>query len=282
MLENGQTVEVITEAGAYPSPTWLNFVVTAKARSSIRHRLRLLEANQAIKLGKRLLKRALKERGTNIKELKDSRIRQVVKQNQVESFETLLREIGLGNRVPALVAKDLQNREKGWLGKGKHWKLNKPSTWNWKRTDAPLLIKGTEGMVVSFANCCSPVPGDPVVGLISSGKGIVIHREDCANMKAVRNRKKRSIAVQWADQTEGEFTTTIRVLTMNHRGVLAKMATEISGMQSNIEKVDVSERDAMSTQVTFTLSVRDRKHLADIMRRLRRIQEGIKISRIEV
>ena len=280
VLENGQTVEVITEPGAYPNPAWLNIVVTGRARSSIRHRLKTLEDDQAITLGKRMLNQALEEEGSHIDKLLNHNIKKVVKQFNCDDFDCLLREIGLGNRVAALVAKDLLGREKGWLGRGKPWRIKAPGKWRWRKDDAPLVIKGTEGMVVTFARCCGPVPGDPIVGIISSGKGMVIHQENCPNAKAHRNKRKRNVAVQWADAVQGEYNATIRVITMNQRGVLAKMATEIADMQANIEQVDVSERDAMSTQVTFTVSVRDRKHLADIMRRLRNIKEVMKISRV--
>jgi len=280
VLENGQTVEVITEPDAYPSPNWLNFVVTARARSSIRHRLRSLEKDQAIALGKRLLKRTLKDEGMVLADVSDTQIIRTLKEYNIKDLNSLLHQIGLGNRVPALVARDLVNRGKGWLRNGKTWRLNKPKTWNWKKTDRPLKIKGTEGMVVEFAQCCRPVPGDPIVGLINSGKGMTIHLEICPRTKGIRNKRKRSISLQWADQVEGEFTTTIRVLTMNKRGVLAKMATEISAMDSNIVQVDVSEHDNLSTQVTFSISVRDRKHLADIMRKLRSIKEVMKIQRM--
>ncbi|HIP67140.1 MAG TPA: RelA/SpoT family protein [Chromatiales bacterium] len=280
ILENGQTVEVITEPGAYPNPAWLNFIVTARARSSIRHRLRTLEDDQAIILGKRMLNRALKDEDSSIEKLLNHHIKKVIKQYHCDDFDCLLREIGLGNRVAALIARELLGKEKGWLGKGKSWRIKKPRDWKWRKEDAPLVIKGTEGMVLTFARCCSPVPGDPIVGMISSGKGMVIHQENCPNAKAFRNRRNRNVAVQWAEHPEGEYSATIRVITMNQRGVLARMATEISAMQANIEQVDVSERDAMSTQVTFTVSVHDRKHLADIMRRLRGIKEVMKINRV--
>ena len=280
VLENGQTVEVITEPGAYPNPAWLNFAVTARARSSIRHRLRTLEEGQAIILGKRMLNRALEDEESHIDKLLNHNIKKVIKQYHCDDLDCLFRDVGLGNRVAALVAKDLLGREKGWLEKGKSWRIKKPGKWKWKKDDAPLVIKGTEGMVLTFARCCGPVPGDPILGIISTGKGMVIHQDNCPNAKAYRNRKNRHIAVQWAEHPEGEYSATIRVLTINQRGVLAKMATEISVMYANIEQVEVSERDAMSTQVTFTVGVGNRKHLADVMRRLHSIKEVMKITRV--
>jgi GTP pyrophosphokinase len=275
VLQNGQTVEVITDPAAYPSPAW-----TARARSQIRHRLRALESNQAIELGRQLLSSAIRAEGKSLEKIPEQAISKVIKQYQCKDFDCLLREIGLGTRVAALVARELLERERGWrLGKGKPWRLGK-GVWKNRKPETPLVIKGTEGMVINFARCCTPVPGDPVVGIITGGKGLVIHQADCPNVAAHRNRRSDTVSVQWSDSPQGDFNATIRVLTMNRRGVLARMAAEIAAQNSNIENLSIEQRDAVSTQITFTLAVRNINHLAAIMRRLENVNEVIKVSRL--
>jgi len=271
-LKNGQTVEIITASGAHPNPVWLNFVVTAKARYNIRHYLKRLQADEAVALGRRLLDKALYDEGSSLQAVTESgRLDQVVAACNLERPENLFREIGLGNRMPMLVARQLldgagrQSRGDASYPDGSH---------------APLLIKGTEGMVVSFAKCCRPIPGDPIIGFVSAGRGIVIHTQYCRNVADYRNQPEKWVDVEWEQDVEGEYPTDIRIEVANQKGVLATVASIIAEMGSNIENVAIEERDGMNTSMLFTITVYDRKHLARIMRRLRHIRLVLRISRV--
>ncbi len=264
-LQNGQTVEVITAPNARPQSAWLHYAVTAKARNAIRHRLKSLQHSEAVAQGRRLLDKALQEEGTSLAELPQERLDALLERLGYEALDDLLRDIGLGKRLANLVARRLLDRAEGEGGEGRA---------------APLVVQGTEGMVLNFAKCCTPIPGDPIVGLLTAGRGIVVHRSECKNVaKSAGAEEDRVIAVEWAQRPEGEFPANIRVLTVNQRGALASIATVISSLQGDIANVSLSEQDAMSTYINLTVNVRDRKHLADIIRRLRHIREVIRISR---
>ncbi len=264
VLDSGQTVEVINAPGARPNPAWLSFVVTGKARANIRHYLKNLQQDEAIRLGRRLLDKALSIYEQGLDEVSAERQQALLKELGIASMDLVLEEIGLGRRMAPLVAKRLIDSEE------QEDRLN----------GAPLIIKGTEGMVLKFAKCCHPIPGDPIIGVMSAGRGMVIHREICRNVGAHRDQTDKRIAVEWASEIEREFPVAMRVQTANRRGVLATLATKIAGMDSNIENVDFEERDATTTTITFVISVRNRVHLARIMSSIRNSPEVMKIARI--
>jgi GTP diphosphokinase / guanosine-3',5'-bis(diphosphate) 3'-diphosphatase len=264
-LESGETVEIITAPGARPNPAWLDFVVTAKARSNIRHYLKHLQDEEAIKLGRRLLDKVLGLYDLELDKLPEGRMEELLGEFGVSSADELLRDIGLGNRMPVLVARKLAGVEE--------------ETESDQGTGKPLNIRGTEGMVVNYAKCCHPIPGDPIIGVITSGRGMVIHREDCPNVSDLRGRPDKGLSVQWDENISGEFPVAIRLQTVNRRGVLAALASQIADQESNIENVNIEERDAQTTTITFTLSVRGRGHLARIMRHLRQVPEVVRIQR---
>jgi GTP pyrophosphokinase len=256
-LYNGQTIEIISSESSRPHPSWLDFVTTAKARTNIRHFLKSLQVTEAISLGQRLLQQSvshLKGRDTAIPK---TRFKKVLDQYNMTDQQELLAEIGLGNRNPSLVAKAMYD-------------IEKDST-EFDDSGNPLAIKGTEGMVVSFAKCCRPVPGDAIAGFMSSGKGIVIHQRSCPNMTE-RNKGDRQLSVQWSEHVEGEYLAYMRVQVANQRGVLATLATTIANTSSNIEHVNVTEKDGRISTIEFVVTVSDRIHLARIMKRLRRLQ----------
>ena len=266
-LESGQTVEIITSPTGRPNPAWLNFVVTGKARSGIRHYLKNLQHDEAAALGGRLLEKALAPYSLTLESVSAERLAALVKGLGIAGLEALLVDIGLGNRLAPLVARRLAGDEEGApitpVPDGK-----------------PLAIRGTEGMVLTFAKCCHPIPGDAIIGVPSAGRGLVIHRETCRNVADLRDKTERWIPVEWSpDQQDSEYPVTIRTQTANKRGVLANLATIIADMGSNIDNVSIEERDGSATTITFVLSVKGRRHLADIMRRLRRIPEVMKIAR---
>ena len=253
-LHNGQTVEVICSEASRPHPSWLDFVITAKARTNIRHFLKSLQQSEAVALGQRLLQHSVTQIMGSNKALQPEDYDRAVEHYNLKGQEELLAEIGLGNRNSTLVAKtifDIDDADASHDDEGK-----------------PLAIKGTEGMVVSFGKCCRPIPGDAILGFMSSGKGIVVHQHGCPNV-AESALKGRKLSVQWSDHVEGEFLASIRVQIDNQRGALATLARIIADMGSNIENVSITEKDGRVSTMDFLIDVTDRIHLARIMKKLR-------------
>ena len=268
-LANGQSVEVITSEHARPNPAWLNFVATAKARATIRHFLKNLKRDESVELGRRLLDMELDSYELSLDMLTPAGIKDVLKQYKLKTLDDLLEEIGLGNRMAQLVSRSLSpESEPGKADK----KSRRPGA-------RPLVIKGTEGMVVTFAKCCWPIPGDPILGFVSAGRGIVIHTKSCKNVAEYRKHPEKWLDVQWAEKIEGEYPVEVRVEVANQRGVLATVAASIAKLGANIENISIEEHDGMYTAITLTLAVHDRQHLARIMRRLRALPVVVRISR---
>ncbi|MCB1633048.1 MAG: bifunctional (p)ppGpp synthetase/guanosine-3',5'-bis(diphosphate) 3'-pyrophosphohydrolase [Xanthomonadales bacterium] len=257
-LSSGQTVEIITAPSATPKPHWLEFVVTSKARTSIRHFLKNLQHEDAVGLGARMLDRALDALGTSLDDVSAERIEAALTENRVQRLEELLADLALGNRMPAVVARQLTRGDR-------------PHADGERRQTEVVRISGAERGVVSFGQCCHPIPGDPIVGFLSAGKGLVIHQTICPNVIELRKHPERMMRVDWDQHIEGEFRVVLRVEVANRPGVLATVAAAIAEQESNIENVEYGERDASSATLFFTLEVRDRAHLADVMRRLRRL-----------
>ncbi|HKJ22524.1 MAG TPA: RelA/SpoT family protein, partial [Gammaproteobacteria bacterium] len=237
-LLNGQTVEIITASNARPNPAWLNFVVTGKARANIRHYLKNLRCEESIDLGKRLLDKALTSFSLSVDQLPSARLAELLQDLKLDTPDELYEQIGLGNRIPLLVARRLVEADKAGQGpeQARPGSIKSmftrvvPNWLKWERTSAsrPLYIKGTEGMVVNFAKCCRPIPGDPILGLLSAGRGIVIHTESCRNVAEFRNRAEKSIDVQWEPDIKGDFPVEVRVEAADQRGVLATVAASIA------------------------------------------------------
>ncbi|MDH5765456.1 MAG: bifunctional (p)ppGpp synthetase/guanosine-3',5'-bis(diphosphate) 3'-pyrophosphohydrolase [Gammaproteobacteria bacterium] len=267
-LYSGQTVEIITSASSHPNPAWLNYVVTAKARSNIRSYLKNLRADEAIKQGRRLLSRYLRERNIILEDLPEKIFDDLVIEYGYDSVNELLEDIGLGNRPASLIVRRLFPMDDDSLEQ-------RPSE---IKSLTPLDIKGTEGMVVSYAKCCYPIPGDQILGVLSKGRGIVIHQQGCNNI-ASEQLTDRAIDVKWDDEVKNEFSCLIYLDVRNERGVLARLATVISDEAANIEHVEVEDKDGVTTTISFLISLHGRKHLANIMRRLRRVQAVLKIWR---
>jgi GTP pyrophosphokinase len=265
-LRNGQTVEIITKPNSRPNPAWLDFVVTGKARATIRSFLKRLEHKEAVELGRRLLDREMEAMGQPLEQVGDEEIAALVDELGLESFESLLEQVGLGNRMAKLVARLLVTSEEGHQGAG-------------ESADS-LKIRGTEGMVVSFAKCCGPIPGDPVVAIFSPGRGLVVHHHDCPNLGDFRRQGQSWLDVQWAQDVDSEFSTTLRVDAGNQRGMLATIASVIADEGSNIEDVRSEERDGLSMSLRFVISVRGRKHLANIIRRIKAVPFVLRINRV--
>jgi len=288
-LSNGQTVEIITAPGARPNPAWLGFVVTGKARANIRHYLKNLKRDEAIQLGRRLLEKALAISPLNFDQISAVRLEAVVKELKFASLDDLLESIGLGNRMASLVARylvtDKDAQEK--VDTSRSATLKKVFTryvpaWlrgGGRSPSRPLAIKGTEGMVVNYAKCCRPIPGDPIVGFVTAGRGIVIHVENCKNIAEYRNRPEKWIDVAWEGEVQGEFPVEIRMEVANQRGALATVAATVAEMEANIDNVTMEERDGRYSSLTLLIEVHDRRHLARIMRRVRSLDMVAKIIR---
>lgn len=264
-LSSGQTIEIITAEGAHPNPAWLSFVVTGKARSNIRHWLKTQQISESRELGKRLVERALAALSLTLDSIAEENFVRVAKELKLYGKEELFEEVGLGNQMAPLVARRLA--------------VDSPKGSDQNIT--PLAIKGTEGMVVSYAKCCRPIPGDPILGFLSAGRGMVIHRDNCTNVAEVRRYPEKYVFVQWADDVIGEFAVDLRVDVLNKRGVLATLANALSDCNANIENVHVDERDERHSALVFLVHIKDRKHLAQIIRRLRSISIVIKVSRVK-
>jgi RelA/SpoT family (p)ppGpp synthetase len=269
-LSNGQTVEVIIAPTARPNPAWLSFVVTAKARASIRHYLKHLQREEAVILGKRMLEKALLGRISGIKEIPGERMAALVREFHAESFDDLLADIGLGKRLAPLIAKRLfpENDEREAVAVPK------------SGDSQPLLIKGTEGAVVIFGRCCRPLPGDPIMGFLSAGRGIVIHRASCKHVADYKKNPDKWLEVDWEKDISAEFPVSLRLDVINKRGVLATVAAAIAEADTNIENVNTSNLDGgVTTIINLVLNVHGRSHLAWIIRRLRLLPEVLRASR---
>jgi guanosine-3',5'-bis(diphosphate) 3'-pyrophosphohydrolase len=271
VLSSGQTLEVITSKTARPNPAWLNFVVTAKARSGIRHFLKTQRRAESIALGKQLLNKALLGLSSSLKKIPHQNVQSVLKESNYATFDDLLEAIGLGDRVSMLVAYQLI---------GKLSPQDHDSEID-SQLSKPLLIKGTEGMVIDFATCCYPIPGDLILGVISAGHGIIVHIEDCKRIKKLREHPEKYMSVSWAEDVEGEFTASIRVTGLNQRGVLAKLAQAVASADANIDDIQIDERDARHFVVGMKVHVKNRVHLAQIVRNLRQLKSVIKVARIK-
>ena len=272
-LVNGQTVEIVTAPWARPNPLWLNFVVTAKARSAIRGYLRNFKKQEAVNLGRKLLEKELVARGMRLDDVFEARCPELLRALDSPSREALLEDIGLGNRLPFLVVRLLMQED---------IKPPAPRPEGGERAArSPLIIKGAQGMVVVLGKCCRPIPGDAIVGFFNPGKGIVVHAADCKNVADLRKKQFAGLDVEWDRQVSGDFSVEIRLELHNKLGTLAKVASTISRMSANIENVQITNQDSELSTDIITLGVKDRAHLANVMRELRKLAVVLKISRVK-
>ena len=263
VLKNSQTVEIVTARGAKPNPNWVSFVATAKARSAIRQYMKNMRTTESVDLGKRLLDRSLKDLGSSLRKIGKVRLREALDELDLVDATDLYAQLGLGERLAPLTARFLIG-EKGEQAEPK---------------SASLVIAGTEGMVVSYAKCCYPIPGDEVMGYLSAGRGVVIHRNSCGNLINFRKQPEKWLSVGWEEDIDRDFSSQIQVETVNKTGVLAEVAAVIADSQSNIEEVSVNIRHQDTSAMTFLLQVKDRTHLAHIMRNVRKMQNVKSVSR---
>jgi RelA/SpoT family (p)ppGpp synthetase len=263
-LQSGQTVEVITAKSAQPNPNWVNFVVTAKARHSIRQYLKNLQRSEARDLGKRLLDQALRDAGTPLRKIDNEQMVSLLNEFGLNNTNELFEQLGLGERLAPLVAKAL---------------LQSASQSSEQAGTTPITIAGTEGLVVSYARCCHPIPGDEIMGYLSAGRGVVVHRNICGNLAGFRKQPSKWLAVTWQPGIERDFSVEIDVEVDNKPGVLAEVAARIADAGSNIEQVSIDDRDTDTAAMKFSILVRDRRHLARAIRGLRHLKAVRKITR---
>jgi len=263
-LQNGQTVEIVTSRGAKPNPTWLTFVRSAKARTAIRNHMKNLRSTESIDLGKRLLDKSLKDIESSLRKVGKVRMGEALDELGLGNAEELYEQVGLGERLAPLTARFL-------VGASEESDSDEPV--------ASLVIAGTEGMVISYAKCCYPLPGDDVMGYLTAGRGVVIHRNTCGNLSNFRKQPEKWIAVSWEKEIDREFQCQIQCETRNRTGVLAEVAATIADSGSNIEQVEVISRHEDVSILTFLLQVHDRIHLAQIMRNVRKMPNVIRVSR---
>ena len=262
-LTSGQTVEIITAPGARPNAAWLNFVVSSKARAKIRQMLKNLKRDDSVGLGRRLLNHALGG-SRKLAEIPQENIQHELDRMKLATLDDLLAEIGLGNAMSVVVAKNLQGDQSS-LG-----------TTSGVRN---LAIKGADGVLITFAKCCRPVPGDPIIAHVSPGKGLVIHHESCRNIRGYQKEPEKFMAVEWDKETEQEFIAEIKVDMFNHQGALANLTAAINAAESNIQSLNTEEKDGRVYSAFIRLTTRDRIHLANIMRKIRIMPDVIKVNR---
>lgn len=262
-LSSGQTVEIITAPGARPNAAWLNFVVSSKARAKIRQMLKNLKRDDSVSLGRRLLNHALGG-SRKLTEIPPENIQHELDRMKLATLDDLLAEIGLGNAMSVVVAKNLQGDQSN-LG-----------TSSGVRN---LAIKGADGVLITFAKCCRPIPGDPIIAHVSPGKGLVIHHESCRNIRGYQKEPEKFMAVEWDKDIEQEFIAEIKVDMFNHQGALANLTAAINAAESNIQSLNTEEKDGRVYSAFIRLTTRDRIHLANIMRKIRIMPDVIKVNR---
>ncbi len=272
-MHNGDNIEIITAPLAKPNPAWLNYVVTGKARSHIRHYLKTLQATESSHLGERMLNLALRALHVEPSVVTDKQWQKVIRDYGVKEKAEILTDIGLGKRVSLMVAHQLTAGQPDLHG------VEKPK--NSKVLDS-ITISGSEGMAVQFAQCCRPIPGDPILGFINKEKGLIIHTHDCPTTRKFKLDPDKWLDVAWDSDDKKLFKVNVRVVVVNERGMLAKLAAGISDVGSNIDNVNIEEPDGSQyANVNFTVQVRNRVHLANLMRNLRKIPDVARINRVK-
>jgi guanosine-3',5'-bis(diphosphate) 3'-pyrophosphohydrolase len=269
-LKSGDQVEIMTAATARPNPSWLSFVATGKARSRIRHFLKSLQQKESAALGERLLEQALASLKVSPETINWERWEALTREYGAKSHLEILADIGTGKRLSFVVAQALtrpvsQVPDVAPQGPMRH---------------AALQLRGVEGVAIQYGKCCRPIPGDAIVGQFRRGQGLLVHTRDCQTLRKARVDTDHVVDVEWAPQVEGVFEAGIRILVEDQRGLLARLATEIADAGANIEYVSMERPDGdRVVNMFFSVQVRDRRHLAHVMRALRRLSEVKRVHR---
>jgi len=268
-MRNGDHVEIITAPLAKPNPAWLNYVVTGKARSHIRHYLKTVKVEESAQLGERMLNVALRAMHIDPVEITDKQWQKVMNDYGIKTRQAILTDIGMGKRNSLMVA---------------HQLLAHPADPEDKasKTLDTITIRGSEGMAVQFAQCCRPIPGDPILGFINKDKGLVIHTHDCPAIRKFKLDPEKWLDVEWDADPKKLFSVNLRIIVVDERGMLAKIAATISNADANIDNVSVGISDGSQySNVNFTVQVHNRVHLATLIRNLRKIQQIVRINRVK-
>jgi len=271
-LKNGQTVEIITAPGAKPRVAWLDYVVTPRAKSSIRYQLKQQKQSEARELGRRLLKKNLQVFGRTLDDLAPEQIERVLQHNQIPSMEKLCEDIGMGSRMAFILARQLlSDKAVSEIHPQAHAGADRPA----------LVIEGTEGSVLTYAHCCKPIPGDPIVGISGSGNGLTIHSETCDRIRAALQDPDHCMHLKWAKNITDEFSAALRIEIEKRRGLIAELASSVALADANIEKISVDEQNSQLSSVSMVVKVKGRAHLARVMRRLKNLKAVSSLTRIK-
>ncbi|MDF2182591.1 bifunctional GTP diphosphokinase/guanosine-3',5'-bis pyrophosphate 3'-pyrophosphohydrolase [Neptuniibacter sp. CAU 1671] len=266
-LLNGQTVEIITTKAAQPNMAWLNFVVTGKARSAIRHYLKNQQRHESVALGTRLLNQFLGNYNITLADVSQAKLEHVLSQAGLKTLDDLLEDIGQGNRMAYVVARQLRPDESE-LAEADH-------------SNSPLAIKGTEGTMLHYAKCCRPIPGDLIVGHISAGRGLVVHQVDCRNIDYLRDDPEKCVYLEWSSTQDQEFPVDLHCEVQSHRGIIAELASAVASVGADVLSIDLGRHEGELAQVKMEVSVKDRVHLARVLKKLRHLKTVSRISRSE-
>jgi GTP pyrophosphokinase len=269
-LRNGDHVEILTSPTARPNPSWLSFVTTGKARSRIRHYLKGLQQQESAALGERLLNQALATLNIEPESITWDRWEALAKEYGAKTQLEILADIGLGKRLSFVVAQAL-TRQPG--------KVDDASATASPPKAAALTLRGVEGVAIQYAKCCRPIPGDAIIGQFRKGQGLIVHLRDCASLRKQRIDGGELVNVEWAPDVQGVFDCGVRVLVADRRGMLAELATTIGNADANIDTVSMERPDGGDVAMFFGLQVRDRRHLAHVMRALHRIPDVRRVHR---
>lgn len=287
-LRSGDVVEIVSAPNARPNPAWLNFVRTGRARSKIRHYLKTMEQEESQDLGEKMLAQALRAEGLQLPDEGEAHAalwQQITRWSGNRNRAELLTDIGLGRKIASIVAKRIARllAEEGQRPDALTLTLGRYASDENAPMQGMVQIDGSEGASVQLAPCCRPIPGDAIVGYLGRGEGLTVHTADCSVGKRLFERdSERWMTVEWAEQPVRAFETAINVLLKNGKGVLAEVASAVASAEADITHIDMGdERAAQTSELRLLLSVRDRLHLADVMRTLKRQASVLRVSRVK-
>jgi len=264
VLNSGDTIKIMTLPNGHPSASWLSFVVTGKARAALRHYLKNRKRSESVELGRQFLVMALSSIELRLEDIPQENIDALVQDSDSSSFDDILEDIGLGNRMAFIVAKRLTDKVTG----------------SGNLTQRPsITITNSTGMLLSYAKCCRPIPGDPIMGLMSAGKGMVVHHDHCKNILDHRRDLDKCIPLKWDETMNGEYIAELRILVKNGRGVIAMLASAVAAADANVESIDILEKDSSTGSINLDVAVTDRVHLSRVMKKIRQLKQLIKVTR---
>jgi guanosine-3',5'-bis(diphosphate) 3'-pyrophosphohydrolase len=266
-LESGQTIEILRDKVPQTSPAWLNFATTTKARHSIRNYLGSLKSSEARKFGKKLLEQSLESLNIKLKNVEKDKLRGALDSIGGRSLNRILKEIGLGIRVANIVARQIA----GFVNKDSEIESD---------SAVPLEITGSEGLIVNYASCCKPIPGDSVMGHFTADKGLVVHQERCKNILSFRKDPQQCFPVNWGESSGKVFTSQIKIMASDEPGLLASIASAITETGTNISSIQTTDLNSGLHDFVLDLEVSDRLHLSQIIKRIRTLKSIVSVSRV--